>query len=982
MPLALLLILIFAWISASGANPYYLPQDIQKKGIYHDGWIDFNKNGVMDPYENPKLPIEQRVEDLLKRMTLEEKIYQLQSGGDLPVGNLTCVTRGFLPREGAIVSNRYQRRAIEETRLGIPVIVHDEALHGIVARGCTSFPQAIGLAATWDPDLMYRVAKVIGKETRARGIHQVLSPVVNIARDVRAGRTEETYGEDPYLTGVMGAAFCKALREEGVIATPKHYAANFVGDGGRDSNEIHFSERILREIYFPGFHSCFKAGALSVMSAYNSIDGIPCSSNEWLLKEILKWEWGFPGFVVSDYGAAAGVFHSHHVASTLEEAASLCIKGGLDVELPGVYIYGNPLMKAVQQGMISRKDLDDAVRRVLRAKFLIGLFDNPYANPDEAERICGSNENAQLALEAARKAMVLLKNEGNLLPLDKNKIKRIAVIGPVADQVRLGGYSGQPPRGVSPLEGIRNAVNPGTEVVFVRGCNLELGKVYFNAIPSKYLRTPEGEEGLKGEYFSNPNLQGSPALVRVDRSIDFDWGLGAPAANFSTDNFSVRWTGKLIAPETRTYEIYARTDDGVRLWIDGKLLIDTWHDRAATTDTARINLVAGKEYDIKIEYYEHEGFAVAQLGWDYGKKELPPGILEAAEEARKSDVAIIFVGIFEGEGADRAHIDLPGFQEELIKEVVKTGTPTVVVIIAGSAVTGDWIDYVPSILMAWYPGQEGGTAIAETLFGENNPGGKLPFTWPRYVGQLPLYYNFKPTGRGYDYVDMPGWPLFPFGHGLSYTKFEYKNLKIEADENRGNVLISFEVSNIGDRVGDEVAQLYIHDVVASLARPVMELKRFKRIRLAPGESTVVRFQLTPDDLAFYDINMRKVVEPGDFEVMVGSSSGDIRLRGSFKVNRTIRTAFECSLLSPEKVKAKAGELVRISLLVSNKGTISDLCPVHLYLNGKLLESHSVDLDPKERRAVDFWVEVPKPGKYEVKVGIPEQMRKVVLEAVR
>jgi beta-glucosidase len=839
MPFVLLVILVFGLIFSPVANPYYLPKDIVKKDIYHDGWIDFNKNSIMDPYENPKLPIEQRVDDLLKRMTLNEKIYQLQSGGDPPVGNLIYATGGYLPREGAIRSNGFQRRAIEGTRLGIPVTINESALHGIVARGCTSFPQAIGLAATWDPSLMYRVAKAIGKEARARGINQALDPVVNIARDIRAGRTEETYGEDPYLTSMMGAAFCKALREEGVIVTPKHYAANFVGDGGRDSNEIHLSERILREIYFPGFHSCFKAGALSVMSAYNSIDGIPCSSNEWLLKEVLKWEWGFPGFVVSDWGAAAGVFHSHRVASTLEEASALCLKGGLDVEQPSVYLYGNPLMKAIQQGMIPQKDLDDAVRRVLRAKFLIGLFDNPYANPDEAQRICGSNENAQLALEAARKAIVLLKNEGNLLPLDKNKIKRIAVLGPVADQVRLGGYSGEPPRGVSPLEGIRNAVNPGTEVVFVRGCNLEL---------------------KKGEF--------------------------------------------------------------------------------------------------------------------------PKSILEAAEEAKKSDVAIVFVGIREGEGQDRAHINLPGFQEELINEVVKTGTPAVVVIIAGSAVTGDWIDYVPAILMAWYPGQEGGTAIAETLFGENNPGGKLPFTWPRYVGQLPLYYNFKPTGRGYDYIDMPGWPLFPFGHGLSYTKFEYKNLKIEADENRGNVMISFEVSNVGDREGEEVAQLYLHDVIASLTRPVMELKRFKRIKLAPSESTVVRFQLTPDDLAFYDINMRKVVEPGDFEVMVGSSAGDIRLRGSFKVNSTIRTSFECSLFSPEKVKAKAGELVRISLLVSNKGTISDLCPIYLYLNGKLLESHKVDLSPKERRAVDFWVEVPKPGKYEVKVGIPEQMRKVVLEAVK
>lgn len=977
-------IIVFVLISmvAQGGPSYYIPPDVQKKEIYHDTWIDFNKNGKMDPYENPKLPVEQRVEDLLQRMTFEEKINQLQSGGDLPVGNLTCVTRGFLPREGAIRGNQYQRRAIEETRLGIPVIIHDEALHGCVARGCTSFPQAIGLAATWDPDLMYSVAKVIGRETRARAIHQVLSPVVNIARDVRAGRTEETYGEDPYLTGVMGAAFCRALREEGVIATPKHYAANFVGDGGRDSNEIHFSERILREIYFPGFHSCFKAGALSVMSAYNSLDGIPCTSNNWLLNEVLKWEWGFPGFVVSDYGSAAGVLWAHRVASTIEEAAKLCLEGGLDVELPGVYIYGNPLVKALQEGMASMKALDEAVRRVLRAKFLIGLFDRPYADPDEAGAVVGSMDNAQVALEAARKAIVLLKNDGNILPLDKNKIKRIAVIGPAADHLRLGGYSGEPPRGVTPLDGIKNIVNPGTEVVFARGCNIEIGKVYFNAIPSRYLRTPDGEEGLKGEYFSNRDFQGSPALVRVDKEVNFDWGTGNPAPNLPTDNFAVRWTGKLIPPETRTYEIYARTDDGVRLWIDGKLLIDQWHDRAASTDTARIRLEAGREYDIKMEYYEHGGFAVAQLGWDYGKRELPSSIYDAVEAAKNADVAVVFVGIIEGEGQDRAHIDLPGFQEELINEVVNTGTPTVVVIIAGSAVTGDWIDRVPAILMAWYPGQEGGTAIAETLFGINNPGGKLPITWPRYVGQLPLYYNFKPTGRGYDYVDMSGSPLFPFGHGLSYTKFEYSNLKINANENTGFVEISFDIRNGGDRAGDEVAQLYIWDEIASVARPLRELKRFKRVSLAPGESTTVTFRLTPDDLAFYDINMQKVVEPGEFVVLVGSSSADIRLGGRFAVKRLIKTSFDCSLTSSEKITAKLGKPVQVSLLVRNKGTISDLCPVSLYLDGKLVENHKLDLEPGEKRTVIFRVDIPTVGKHDVQVGIPGQLRKVSVEVVK
>jgi len=861
--------------------------------IYHQNWIDFNKNGQMDPFENPNLPTEERVEDLLSRMTLEEKIHQLQAGKDVPLGNLTCVTRDDLPRQGAIHSNEFQVRAIEQTRLGIPVIVHDEALHGCIARGCTSFPQAIGLAATWDPDLMYRVAKAIGKETRARGIHQVLSPVVNIARDVRAGRTEETYGEDPHLTAMMGAAFCKAFREEGVITTPKHYAANFVGDGGRDSNEIHFSERILREIYLPGFEACVRAGALSIMAAYNSLDGIPCSSHRWLLTEVLRGEWDFPGFVVSDYGSVFGIPYLHSVAATKEETARLALEAGMDVEFPEPYIYGEPLLRAAREGLIPEEVIDEAVRRVLRAKFLIGLFDRPFADPEEAERVCGAEEHAQLALEAAGKAIVLLKNEGGLLPLDRKKVRRIAVIGPCADVVRLGGYSGVPPRGVSPLEGIKNSVAPGTEVIFVKGCELPPEPFDLFPLPSAYLRPPEAtadEHGLKGEYFANSNLEGDPTLVRVDPQVHFWWWTASPAPQLPAGNFSIRWTGKLLPPETRTYELYLRIGGGsVRLWIDGRLLIDSRHEGVAIADAAEVRLEAGKEYDIQIEYCAHGIPAYIHLCRKYEEWPIETGgIKEAVEAAKKADVAVVLVGINEGEGRDRAYLDLPYPQEELIRAVLGTGTPTVVVIIAGSAVTGDWLKEVPAVLMAWYPGQEGGTAIAQVLFGDVNPGGKLPITWPRYVGQLPLYYNYKPTGRIYDYVNLPGSPLFPFGHGLSYARFQYSNLRIEADEESGAVQIAAEIENVGDREGEEVVQLYLHDIVASIARPVQELKRFQRIALRPGEKRSVTFELKAEDLAFLDLNMRRVVEPGAFEVMVGSSSQDIRLRGKLEIKREIR----------------------------------------------------------------------------------------------
>ncbi|MEM4169199.1 MAG: glycoside hydrolase family 3 N-terminal domain-containing protein, partial [Thermoproteota archaeon] len=534
-------------MSAQKRN-YYVPPDVSHHEIYHEDWIDFNKNGVKDPFEDPAQPVEKRVEDLLRRMTLREKLAQLRSSRDLPdegVGNLTHVTRGLPAKEGAEKANQYQVKAVEKTRLGIPVIIHDECLHGCVAKFSTSFPQAIGLAATWDRELVYRVSKAIARETRSRGIHQCLSPVVNIARDVRAGRTEESYGEDPYLTSQMGSLFCRAMLEEGVVATPKHFAANFVGDGGRDSNEIHFSERILREVYFPGFKACVKAGALSLMAAYNSLDGVPCSSNKWLLTQVLRDEWGFQGFVVSDYGSVAGIFFNHRVAGTLEEAAKLALEAGLEVELPETYVYGEPLVKAVEKRMIPMEVLDEAVRRVLRAKFLIGLFNRPFTDPEQAEKLCNCEEHVQLALQAARESIVLLKNEGNTLPLNREKIGTIAVLGPASDSVKLGGYSTVPRYAVTPLEGIRRKAGPGTKILHAK-CSPGIGK--YVPIPPGCLTPGPGAEGhgLKAEYFSNRELKGEPVLTRVDEQVSFNWGTGSPGPGIPEDNFSVRWTGRLV----------------------------------------------------------------------------------------------------------------------------------------------------------------------------------------------------------------------------------------------------------------------------------------------------------------------------------------------------------------------------------------------------------------------------------------------------
>ena len=751
-------------------------------------------------YLDPNVPVEDRVEDLLGRMTLEEKVGQLKArmfrlwkmfpelleglsegqrkrleqlfvrmvfeqrdildpllanywrkrwkevvveGEQYGIGQLSRALRPFSPRQSAELANEMQRFLIQKTRLGIPVMVHEECLHGCVAKGCTSFPQAIALASSWDQDLMKEVSAAIGKETRARGIHHCLSPTINIARDPRCGRIEETYGEDPLLTSVMTRSFVESLQDQKVVATPKHFVANFVGNGGRDSNEIHLSERILREVYFPAFKTSIqKANALSLMPAYNSIDGLPCSCNKKLLTDVLREEWGFKGFVVSDYGSVLHLLTKHKVAGTKAEAAKRALESGLDMELPESDCF-EEIPKLVKEGQLSKAAVDEAVHRILRVKFWLGMFDEPYVDPQYADRVCGCEKHRRLALRAARKAVVLLKNDG-ILPLSKD-LRSLAVIGPNADEIRLGGYSGYGIRVVTPLAGIKSKVPASTEVYFAEGSKL----------------TGNSKKGFE----------------------------------------------------------------------------------------------------------------------------------EAARIAKRCSAAVLFVGNSvpetEGEDEDRCNLDLPGVQEDLIREICLTGTPVAVVLINGSPITmTKWIGSVQGLIEAWYPGQEGGSAIADVLFGDYNPGGKLPITFPKTVGQLPLYYNHKPTGRVYDYVDLRGKQvLFPFGHGLSYTRFEYSNLKIDSEkispEERVN--ISLEVKNLGGYKGDEVVQLYLHDLVSSMAKPVKELKGFRRITLEPGQKRSVSFILDRDTLASYDVDMNLAVEPGFFEVMIGSSSEDIRLKGSFEV---------------------------------------------------------------------------------------------------
>lgn len=859
-------------------------------------------------YKNPNYPIENRVDDLLSKMTLEEKFWQLfMIPGDLSDGKerykhgifgfqvsakgksgneaeqLLDYSGGGTATETAKLVNEMQKYFVEDTRLGIPIIAFDEALHGLVRDGATAFPQSIALAATWDTALMGEVAQAIARETKSRGIRQILSPVLNIARDVRWGRTEETYGEDTYLTTQMALAFISQFENRGVITTPKHFVANF-GDGGRDSYPIHFNERLLEEVYFPAYKACFQeAGAWSVMTSYNSLDGRPCTANDWLLNKKLKDEWGFQGFVISDAGATGGANVLHFTAKDYAESTDQAIENGLDVIFQTSYNHYPLFYEAFEKGMVDEKAIDEAVRRVLRAKFKLGLFENPYIEIDDAEKWNGCKAHRELVKKAALESIVLLKNDDQVLPINK-EIKKIAVVGTDAIEARLGGYSGPGNDPVSILQGIQNKIGKTCEIGFAAGCGRESEE--FIAIPSENLSTVsdgQTKPGLKGEYFNNIKLEGTPALTRIDPQIKFGWTLFSPdQEKINYDFYSARWTGKLTSPETGTFQIGIKGNDGYRLYLNGELIIDNWKKQTVRTITVPFHFEEEKEYDIKLEFFESAGNVRFNLIWNVGVNDSSEQkISEAVELARVSELSIVVVGIEEGEFRDRAFLNLPGHQEALIKQIAATGKPVVVVLVGGSAIVmNEWINDVPAILDVWYPGDEGGNAVADVLFGDYNPAGRLPITFPVAEGQLPLYYNNKPTGRGDDYNDLTGHPLFPFGYGLSYIEFQYSNLEFSNKEITATdtVEISFNLKNTGKYPGDEVVQLYIKDLFASVVRPVIELKGFQRVHLKPGESKEIRFQITPDLLTMLDINLKRIVEPGDFRIMLGASSKDIRLR--------------------------------------------------------------------------------------------------------
>lgn len=823
------------------------------------------------PFRNENLPTHERVMDLLSRLTIEEKI------------SLLYATSPGIPR------------------LQIPKYYHgNEALHGVVRPGrFTVFPQAIGLASMWNPELHQKVATAISDEARARwneleqgrlqtarftDLLTFWSPTINMARDPRWGRTPETYGEDPYLSGILGTAFVKGLQGDDdrylkIIATPKHFAANNE-EHNRFTANPQISERQMREYYLTAFEMSVKDGkAASIMSAYNAINDVPCTANPWLLTKVLRHDWGFNGYVVSDCGGPSLLVSAMKYVKTKEAAATLSIKAGLDLEC-GDDVYMAPLLNAYRQYMVTQADIDTAAYRVLRARVKLGFFDdfdhNPYSKIPVT--VIGSKEHKELALEAARQSIVLLKNSHNTLPIDTRKVKSIAVVGINAANAEFGDYSGTPANEpISVLQGIRNLVGDKVKIVHASWKSAKDGM--------ELIQGASFPNGLKAEYFDNMKLEGDP-VVRTEEWINFEPANQAPDPFLPTSPLSIRWTGTLRPPVSGNYSFSFSFDDGARLSIDGKLLIDKWRGAAISKDTVGIYLEAGKDYELKAEYYDDRDYALARLQWrvpQVGKKERIELYGEAGNAARACDMVVAVLGInktIEREGKDREDIFLPEDQCEFIEELYKINPNTVVVLVAGSSLAINWMEeHLPAVVNAWYPGEQGGTAVAEVLFGCYNPGGRLPLTYYNSLEELPSFGDYDVTkGRTYQY--FTGKPLYPFGYGLSYTTFRYG--KPEIKDLGNELLVSFEVKNTGKYDGDEVSQVYVKLPDVGVVTPNKELKGFARTIIRKGENKHVEIKVRKDLLRYWDEKTGDFVTPrGSYTFMIGSSSEDIRLTKEF-----------------------------------------------------------------------------------------------------
>ena len=817
-------------------------------------------------YLDPSLPTDQRVNDLVCRLSLEEKVSQMQD------------VAAAIPRLGISAYNLW-----------------NEALHGVARAGnATVFPQAIGLAATWDTNLIHRVANVISTEARAKYNDALAhnntsryygltfwSPNINIFRDPRWGRGQETYGEDPFLTAQIGVAFVTGMQGDDprylkTISTPKHYAVHSGPEVLRHHFDVPVSPHDFADTYAPAFRATITEGkADSIMCAYNSVLGTPACASPFLM-DTLRNSWGFQGYVVSDCGAVGDIFEGHHSANSVRHAAALAVKAGTDLSCGDEY---RSLAEAVHDGLISEGDIDRSVKRLFEARFRLGMFDPPSLVPWSNLKMSDNDTPAHraLALQAARESIVLLKNDHNILPLT-NSAKIIAVIGPTADalDVLLGNYNGTPSRYTTILAGIRKRFS-NAKIVYAQGSPLT--ETSADPVPSSALRSgdPNSQPGLKAEFFSNKNLEGAPILRRIDPQVNFDWGGNSPAPGVGGQNFSVRWTGELLAPTDGDYRIGASGDDGFRVFLDGKEIVNDWSVHAERAHTAPVHLQRGHAYRIVMEYFQAAGGSATRLEWSH-----PAELEDAAAIAKSADVVIAVVGIspaLEGEemqtdaigfsGGDRTSLDVPGPQQQLLETLGAAGKPLIVVLTNGSALAVNWAQKNASaVLDAWYSGEEGGNAVADVLAGDYNPSGRLPVSVYTGVAQLPPFEEYSMAGRTYRY--FAGTPLYPFGFGLSYTTFSYTNAHVDHDQISASdkVNVSVDVKNAGAIAGDEVVELYVTrpDVAGA---PIRALAGFTRVHLASGEQRTVSIPLRDRELSIVDENGKRRIPVGTIEVWIG-----------------------------------------------------------------------------------------------------------------
>ncbi len=833
-------------------------------------------------YLDPAQPVKARVSDLLSRMTTEEKLSQMMS-----------------------------RLPSDLKRFGIPGYQWGgEAGHGVIARSndtATVFPVGIAQAATWNKKLVWQIGNAVSDEARARlnaGVPKATltfwAPVVEMARDPRWGRTEECYGEDPYLTSRLSLAFVRGIQGDHprylkAVAAPKHFALNNE-EWCRHNGSSDVDEALLREYYLRPYQVLVQEGkAEQIMAAYNRVNGVPSVGNRWLLTDLLRGEWGFDGNVVSDCNGIRDLFEGHKTVATVQEAIAMALNAGMDLECGDCF--RDYLAEVVRKEMVSPAVIDTAVHRILVSRFRLGLYDPPELVPYTRIplSVVDGEAHRQLAREAARQAIVLLKNEKDLLPLDKNKVRSVAVLGPGAKVCQLGGYTGGYSRAVSPWEGISQALG-SSRVRYAKGTDV---KISLPAIPGEFLVPAggrSGEHGLRGEYFANPDFRGEPVLVRTDPAVDFNFGRGAPDPRLPADYFSVRWTGTFLAPVSGPYYIGGEFDDAIRLYIDGRKIIDRTNNRNRSSEAVKLELEKGRSYDLRLEYTEQWYAAMVRLG---GAAQNPDKFQEAADAARSAEIAIVVLGTddsVEKEGVDRGDLNLPGDQEDLLQAVFRANPRTVVVLQNGSSLAIPWLqEHIPAIVEAWYDGEEAGNAIADVLFGAANPAGRLPLTFYRSTGQLPPMSDYDlRKGRTYLYPRFRSGagkveevqPLYPFGHGLSYTRFRYSRLNISPRQvpPDGTVTIKTDVKNIGTRPGEEVVQLYMSDEQTGVARPDRQLVGFERLALRPGETRTATFEVPVRELAFWDTARKAFrVEPGKFRVMAGASSRDIRVTGQLEV---------------------------------------------------------------------------------------------------